>query len=539
MIEPVRRARQGLLIGAVTLTALLALSAAASARTITVDTLDGSAVVDGNCALPEAITAANEDAPEDTCRRGDDADTIVFDIAAPGSLISPTAALPPITERVVLDGGSEPDPGTDRITLDGDSAGGANGLTVQAGRTTIRGFIVIDFALDGINIAGGRNKVLDCRVGTSSIVSSAGNGNQGIDVVGNRNRIGGGTSATGNLVSANTQEGVLVEGTGNVIRNNLVGTIANGGSGLGNGLDGVEVEGEENVVGPGNVVSANGLDGIDLEGRRHVVRGNIVGLTADGEVSLGNGSLNGAGIAVFSSRSVIGGDEVADRNVISGNEIEGVEVHAGANRNRILGNFIGVDDEGDELQGNGDSGIALVDASDNTIGGKGAGNRIVDSGNDGIEVTGNDSLRNSFLRNSIHSNGELGIDLGADGVTDNDLSMNGPHDTDIGANGLQNFPEITELGPAAGRIAFNLLSKPNARFRVEAFASDSQDPSEFGEGQRFIGAKVVRTNAAGAAAGVLRDDNPQGDPVALTATRLGPNDDPRETSEFGRVEQDQ
>ena len=150
-----------------------------------------------------------------------------------------------------------------------------------------------------------------------------------------------------------------------------------------------------------------------------------------------------------------------------------------------------------------------------------------------------DSLRNSILRNSIFANDELGIDLGLDGVTDNDFKMPPPHDTDFGPNALQNFPEITELGPAAGRIAFSLRTTPNTRFRVEAFASDSEDPSGFGEGQRFIGAKVVRTNAAGAAAGVLRDDNPQGDPVALTATRLGPDDDPRETSEFGPAEQDQ
>src|SRR5687767_12177382 len=165
--RPVGRARQGCLIGAVMTAAILGLSSQASARTITVDTLDGGAVVDGNCALPEAITAANEDAREDACRRGDGADEIVFDIAAPGSVISPTASLPPITERVVLDGGSEPDPGIDHITLDGDGAGGANGLTLQAGRSTIRGFIVKEFALDGINIAGNRNKVVRCRVGTS------------------------------------------------------------------------------------------------------------------------------------------------------------------------------------------------------------------------------------------------------------------------------------------------------------------------------------------------------------------------------------
>jgi hypothetical protein len=391
------------------------------------------------------------------------------------------------------------------------------------------------------------------------------------------------------------------------VRNNLVGTIANGGAGLGNGLEGVEIEGAENVVGPGNVISANGLDGIDLDGSRHVVRGNIVGLTANGEVPIGNGGLNAPGISVFASRSVIGGDEVADRNVISGNEFEGVVVHPGARKNRVLGNYIGVDADGNEPQGNGFTGILLHETTGNTVGGDepaernvisanagdgvrldgdnapAEGNRIMGNrigtdpagavtagfGNtlDGIETTGealdntiggtkkgtgnliagniqdgiqirSSSQRNSILRNSIHSNTGLGIELGTDGVTDNDFGMGGErHDLDIGGNSLQNFPIITQLGPAAGRIEFNFQSTANRRFRIEAFVNDAEDASGHGEGQRFVGAKVVRTSAFGNVVGaVLKMKNPQTGFVSLTATRLGPDDDPLDTSEFSENE---
>jgi hypothetical protein len=582
------------------LTVTLALSATASARTITVDTLDGGAAADSDCSLFEAITAANDDAPEDGCRRGDGADEIVFEIAS--ALIEPTAALPPITERVVLDG-SDPTPSTERVVLDGDSAGGANGFTVETGRTTIRSFVVQEFAFDGINIAGNRNKVTNCRVGTAALLSSEGNGNQGIDVVGSENRIGGGTTATGNLVSGNTQEGVVVDGTGNVVRNNLVGTIFNGGSGLGNGLDGIEVDGTANVVGPGNVVSDNGTDGIDIDGSRHVVRGNIVGLSGDGEVQIGN-SFNG--VLVNARRSVLGGKAPGDRNVISGNVGEGIELDAGADRNRILGNFIGVDADGNEAQGNAGSGIDVEDSSANTIGGdeqaernvisgnggvgivlsnelepiernriignrigtdpagtvsagfgngedgietsgevidntiggttKGTGNLIAGNAEDGIQIR-SDSQRNSILRNSIHTNTGLGIELGTDGVTANDFGMMGPHDIDLGGNGLQNYPVITEVGPAAGRIEFDFSSTANRRFRIEAFVSDNEDSSDHGEGQRFVGARVVRTNAAGnVVGGVLQMKNPQTGFVSLTATRLGPDDDPLDTSEFSETD---
>jgi hypothetical protein len=151
-------------------------------------------------------------------------------------------------------------------------------------------------------------------------------------------------------------------------------------------------------------------------------------------------------------------------------------------------------------------------------------------------VVDSDDLRNSILRNSIFSNGGLGIDLLPGGVTDNDIGMMGPHDTDAGPNGLQNFPVIEELGPAAGRVEFTLMSAPNTRFLVEVFVSDDDDPTGFGEGQRFRGAKVVRTNSSGSVQAVFHEKNPSVGFVALTATRLGAGDDPRDTSEFADAE---
>ena len=80
----------------------------------------------------------------------------------------------------------------------------------------------------------------------------------------------------------------------------------------------------------------------------------------------------------------------------------------------------------------------LGSASDNFIGGtaSGAGNTIAFNGEDGVFV--GSGAGNAVLSNSVFSNGESGIDLGAYGVAPNDLG-----DGDSGANNLQNFPVLT------------------------------------------------------------------------------------------------
>ena len=95
--------------------------------------------------------------------------------------------------------------------------------------------------------------------------------------------------------------------------------------------------------------------------------------------------------------------------------------------------------------------------------------------------------------NSIHSNGELGIDLNGLGgnVTDNDLN-----DVDTGPNNLQNFPVLTSAVSSGGTttIQGSLNSTANTVFRVEFFSTSSCDlPSNHGEGETFLGSTSVTT----------------------------------------------
>lgn len=86
----------------------------------------------------------------------------------------------------------------------------------------------------------------------------------------------------------------------------------------------------------------------------------------------------------------------------------------------------------------------------------------------------------------------MGIALGTDGITANDAG-----DGDTGANDKQNYPELAAVAAGGTTIGGTLRSTPNSAFRVELFSSNACDSSGFGEGERFLGAVSVTTNAAG------------------------------------------
>jgi ELWxxDGT repeat protein len=142
------------------------------------------------------------------------------------------------------------------------------------------------------------------------------------------------------------------------------------------------------------------------------------------------------------------------------------------------------------------------------------------------------ATHNQILGNTIHSNGGVGIDLGADGVTLNDLSLTPPapsHDTDTGPNNLQNFPVLTSIYPGSAVIKGTLNSTPDTTFSVEFFSNPVGTLPADAEGRTFLGRTAVTTNGAGNAtiALVLPASVTVGEVITATAT------DPQgNTSEF-------
>lgn len=315
------------------------------------------------------------------------------------------------------------------------------------------------------------------------------------------NRIGGPTIAERNVISGAGHYGeegfptgsqVSIEyATGTIVEGNFIGTNTAGTAAPSpqRGPGGVTI-----VNAPGTIVRNNLISGIKVMGVNHYagqlfgiavgveggsagtrVHGNTIGVQSDGITPLA--TLNGVNVTTFPgtpapSDIVIGGLNPGDGNLIAHTERRGVFIHPTAN---------------------------------------------------GTEISGN----------SIHSNGELGIDLmtfggigGAFGPTANDSC-----DPDDGGNRLQNFPVLTSAIKAGSSLVVDgtLNSVASETYRLEFFGNAACDPSGFGEGHAFLGAVEVTTDGACstsfsatvATTGVL-------DFVTATATRLST----RDTSEF-------
>jgi hypothetical protein len=368
------------------------------------------------------------------------------------------------------------------------------------------------------------------------------------------NQIGGETPASRNVISGNglrTQPGnyngpgisIFGGATGNVIQGNYIGLDVTGaqlplceypdcatGQRIGNVGTGVSINvASDNVIGgttPGarNVISGNNEFGIELTGNPttgNIVRGNYIGTDASGSVALGNGGL--AGVKLVARGNTVGGTSAGAGNVISGNHWDGISLVLAA-QNVIQGNLIGLQADGESPLGNYGNGIAFGgDTWGNLVGGSasGAANVIAFNHRDGVFI--NAGSGNVILGNSLHSNGQLGIDLGDDGVTPNDAD-----DSDAGANGLQNFPQLTGVGAGGSSVAGALNSAASTEYTVQFFSNEACDPSGHGEGASSIGEVVVTTDVNGSVEFTFTPAIPLPAGGFITATASGPDG----TSEF-------
>ena len=413
--------------------------------------------------------------------------------------------------------------------IGGAAAGAANAI---AGNTQ-----------NGVRIDGSlaySNKVQGNFIGTnlSGNTSGLGNGKSGVSITGGAhdNSIGGTSAGALNVLSGNAEHGVNIVAASwsNKVKGNLIGTDINGlVGGLGNGKSGVYINGaSNNTIGGSkatarNIISGNIENGVQIVGagaKSNKIQGNYIGTTVTGASALSNGlhgvSVNGA------PNNIIGGAVVGAGNIIAGNAFSGIAlVGTGATDNNVLGNFIGTQSDGVSALANGANGITIDSAADNAIGGTsgGEGNTIAFNTQDGIvvvSVSGN-AVGNAVKSNTVFSNGDLGIDLGNNGVTANDAG-----DTDSGPNNYQNYPvlDAATSGSWGTRILGSLDSPPLVTYTMQFFSNSTCDASNYGEGQALIHST---TQTAGAIDIALSATIAQGQYITATAT-----DSQGNTSEF-------
>ena len=234
-----------------------------------------------------------------------------------------------------------------------------------------------------------------------------------VTIAGGRSNLIGGTSIAGrNIISANKLSGVYLttNSVGNLVQGNFVGVDITGTNGLGNGINGISVEGANaNVIGGAsadarNIISANtnyGIEIFSITGVGNAILGNYIGTSVTGQGALSNRL---SGIHILSSGNSVGGLSIGAGNVISGNGQDGVLLEgASARSNLVQGNLIGTTASGAAGLGNGRAGVGISGAPRNLIGGTaaGAGNLISANGDAGIYLLGGGARENLIQGNSI------------------------------------------------------------------------------------------------------------------------------------------
>ncbi len=284
-------------------------------------------------------------------------------------------------------------------------------------------------------------------------------------------RIGGATAATGNVLSGNTGSGVSVGGTGGTavtIAGNRIGTDAAGTAAVGNGrgvfLDagahGVTVGGS--AAGAGNLVSGNTNGGVVVAGDANTLLGNVVGLAADGVTPLGN---RFAGVAITGSNNAVTGTFSAgvltSWNTVSGNADYGLVIDVGTG-NVVSSTFIGTRADRTGAVGNLGNGVYLFESDGNVVGDSTGTDPLL-----GNTFAGNTlAAVRSETRNTIRLNRFLGS---ADPRLDVDVGLAGPTANDAGdADGVPNTPDVTSVTATA--IGGTLHTAPNRGVEIDFYA---------------------------------------------------------------------
>lgn len=286
------------------------------------------------------------------------ADIIQFAIGSGPVTIPVLSVLPKQLEPVTIDGSTQPGyAGVPLVTLDGGNLR-FNGVHLSGGSSLVRGLTIQRFDANGIecDLLGG-NVVEGCR-----LIS---NGVDGLNINTSNNRIGGTSAIQRNVMSDNGDNGIDIgEGSLNLIQGNYIGTSDDGLSPLPNQSYGLRVvNSNDNVIGGltsahRNVISGNDAEGVRVSGTSsgNQFLGNYIGLNATGTAALPN---NGNGMTIFGTGNVIGGTQVGARNIISGNTDDGIRITSStASFNRVEGNYIGTNPAGTAAIGNGRFGVA-------------------------------------------------------------------------------------------------------------------------------------------------------------------------------------
>ena len=184
------------------------------------------------------------------------------------------------------------------------SANNTIGGTAPAARNVISGGSIVLQSVAAIawQVAGATGNVVQGNyIGTNASGTGAIPGWWGIlSEVGDGNTIGGTAAGAGNVISGNSNTGVVISSSdNNIVFGNLIGTNASNTGPLPNGNQGLRIDNSSgNIIGgtgagEANVLSFNGDIGVRIAfGSNNIVRGNTIQGNVDGGVHVYSGTGN-------------------------------------------------------------------------------------------------------------------------------------------------------------------------------------------------------------------------------------------------------
>lgn len=413
-------------------------------------------VVDSPCGnLPDPALDVNGDGCIDVV------DVQLVANSAQDSAAAPEAATAPLTFTV-------------NTTNDAADYNPGNGVCEGTGGCTLRAAIDEANLHSGpdtiqFNIGGGGVKTIQLKTSLSTLSDTSGP----------------------TTIDGYTQPGSAVNTSGTISNAKLMIQISGGGDG---GYDMFRISSPGNVIKGLAVYNARRKFYIYGSGAHdNVFTGNFVGTNAAAtyQASAYYDISSGFYVAAGAARNRIGGTTAAERNVISGNARHGVETHnEGSNGNLVYGNIIGLSPDGTRRLQNYKHGVDINSGSSgNLIGGTGAGQRNVISGNGlaqlsdytaGVEIS-HDTLtqQNQVVGNFIGTdvtgnaapdythNSHYGVRL-EDGVNHNTVSNNVIVNSKQGGVKLDNYyTENNQISNNRIGVGINGAVLPNLDFGIQ------------------------------------------------------------------------
>ncbi|HWP45273.1 MAG TPA: hypothetical protein VNO14_18670, partial [Blastocatellia bacterium] len=224
------------------------------------------------------------------------ADEIKFMANTGPQTINLASALPEILEAVLIDGTSQPGFVANPIIQLNGNGMTFDGLGISAGNSTVRGLSIDSFSGNGISLRTAGGNIIE---GNFIGLNMSGTGGAGVSGAGvfsksTGNTIGGTVPSARNVISLTGAAGVDIIDL-DVVQGNFIGTDFTGNVALGGFNIGVVANGTGAMIGgaqsgAGNVISAQSLDGIRILSDLSdvIVQSNLIGTNASGTAALGN-----------------------------------------------------------------------------------------------------------------------------------------------------------------------------------------------------------------------------------------------------------